>query len=144
MIKIQKNDLYYETRDSAGFDIKAAETGKVMPGQCRAIPTGLVLDTKQSLFWRLVSRWVVPELQIRPRSGLAFKYSIMVCNSPGTIDCQYPKEIKVLLYNPTQAIFDYKEGDRIAQGVVSLAFRAKGVKIKDTTRTGGLGSTGGK
>jgi dUTP pyrophosphatase len=39
------------------------------------------------------------ELQIRPRSGLAYKNGITVLNSPGTVDTGYRGEIKVLLIN---------------------------------------------
>ena len=39
------------------------------------------------------------EVQIRPRSGLAFKNGITVINSPGTIDSDYRGEIGILLLN---------------------------------------------
>jgi dUTP pyrophosphatase len=125
---------------SAGFDIPARQVGAVLAGQTQAIKTGLYLKSP-SWFWRFLSRWFVFELQVRSRSGLALK-GITVANSPATIDADYPQEIKVLLHNSTQADFEYKPGDRIAQGVVCLAFRARGVVIQKVERTGGLGSTG--
>ena len=39
------------------------------------------------------------EAQIRPRSGLALKYSITLPNSPATIDPGYRGELRVILQN---------------------------------------------
>jgi dUTP pyrophosphatase len=44
------------------------------------------------------------EVQIRPRSGLAYKRGLMVINSPGTIDSDYRGECNVLLYNSSDEI----------------------------------------
>lgn len=71
------------------------------------IPTGLFLD--------IPFGW---EAQIRPRSGLALK-GISIPNSPGTIDCDYKGEIKVLLKNTTKTEFLIKSKSRIAQMVFS-------------------------
>ena len=59
------------------------------------------------------------EVQIRPRSGLAFKNGITVINSPGTIDSDYRGEIGVLLVNLSNENFEINNGDRIAQMVLS-------------------------
>jgi dUTP pyrophosphatase len=58
-------------------------------------------------------------VQIRPRSGLAFKNGITVINSPGTIDSDYRGEIGVLLVNLSSESFEINNGDRIAQMVLS-------------------------
>jgi deoxyuridine 5'-triphosphate nucleotidohydrolase len=39
------------------------------------------------------------EIQVRPRSGLALKHGITCLNTPGTIDCDYRGEVKVILAN---------------------------------------------
>ena len=139
-----KDDLAYATKNSAGFDIRANESGILNPKQIKIIPTGMFIKPTKSLFWRVMSKWMVPELQIRPRSGLAAKNWVSVANTPGTIDFDYPQEIMVILINHGEFPFSYKKGDRIAQGVVSLVFRAGGVKVPKTKRTSGLGSTGVK
>ena len=86
------------------------------------------------------------EAQIRPRSGLAYKYGITVLNSPGTIDADYRGEIKILLVNLSNENFTIKNGERIAQMIVSKheVVEWKQVdQLSDTERgTGGYGHTG--
>ena len=59
------------------------------------------------------------EIQIRPRSGLAYKHGITVLNSPGTIDSDYRGEIGVLLINLSNEAFEIKNGERIAQMILA-------------------------
>jgi dUTP pyrophosphatase len=86
------------------------------------------------------------ELQIRPRSGLAYKNGITVLNSPGTIDSDYRGEIKVLLINHSEDDFNIKSGDRIAQAVVQKVYQASFEIVEELDQTvrgsGGFGSTG--
>lgn len=65
----------YETNSAAGLDIKANENVIIKPGERALIKTGLYVEIPDGY-----------ELQVRPRSGLAIKYGITVCNSPGTIN----------------------------------------------------------
>ncbi|MBU5877261.1 dUTP diphosphatase, partial [Vibrio cholerae O1] len=58
------------------------------PLQRALIATGLFLEIP-----------VGYEMQVRPRSGLAYKHGIGIVNSPGTIDADYRGELKVLLVN---------------------------------------------
>ena len=86
------------------------------------------------------------EAQVRPRSGLAAKYGITVLNSPGTIDADYRGEVKVVLVNLGEEIFEIRRGDRIAQMVVApvsaVGFVEKD-RLDETERgSGGHGSTG--
>jgi dUTP pyrophosphatase len=86
---------------------------------------------------------VLPELQLRPRSGLAVKHGIGIVNSPSTIDADYRGEIKVPLINHGKVVFEVKAGERIAQAVCALIFHAPQISIRDVERgTGGFGSTG--
>lgn len=83
---------------------------------------------------------------VHPRSGLALKHGITVLNTPGTIDSGYRGEIGVILYNSTDADFEVKAGDRIAQLVIQK-YEAGIFNIVDsldeTSRgEGGFGSTG--
>ena len=90
------------------------------------------------------------ELQIRPRSGVAFKNGVTVLNSPGTIDQDYKGEIKVIMINLTREEFKIEPGDRIAQGVLAPVVQAAFVEVtmdqlEQTERgAGGFGSTGSK
>src|SRR5213592_159367 len=59
------------------------------------------------------------EAQIRPRSGTTFKKGLLIPNSPGTIDSDYPGEWMVLVRNPNQKPVRIDHGERIAQMVLS-------------------------
>jgi dUTP pyrophosphatase len=127
----------YETEGSAGVDLRASLPFKdehVWPGGILVVPTGLKVSIPQGY-----------EFQIRPRSGLAAK-GIGVANSPGTIDSDYRGEVKVLLTNNSEDIFNVSDGDRIAQMVLAPVVQAEFnvVDRLDATKRGegGLGSTG--
>jgi dUTP pyrophosphatase len=127
----------YETAGSAGLDIKAfIPSSLAIPPMGRAkIPTGLFLEIPEGY-----------EAQIRPRSGLASKWGITVLNSPGTIDSDYRGELEVMLINMGSESFTVKNGDRIAQMVISPVTRvsiAEAGHLSETVRgAGGFGSTG--
>lgn len=67
----------YATEMSAGMDLRANinETIVLWPGERRLVPTGIHIGLPEGY-----------EAQIRPRSGLAYKYGITVLNTPGTIN----------------------------------------------------------
>jgi len=140
MFALKYHQVAYATTDAIGFDISSDEDTVINPGKWAAVSTGLFVDIEANKL--LLGAGLLPELQIRPRSGLAFKYGVTVLNTPGTIDPQFPNEIKVILINHGDALFYIQRGDRIAQGVVALALRANGVEQKQDVRIGGLGSTG--
>lgn len=129
----------YETEGSAGMDIRAAvpeiKSMIISPDQRALVPTGLVFEIPKGF-----------EVQIRPRSGLAFKNGITCLNSPGTIDSDYRGEIKVLLINLGAEEFEITRGMRIAQMIVAPVTQAnlnEVSKLGDTERgAGGFGSTG--
>jgi len=127
----------YATPGAAGLDVVAAEDCDLAPGQCHAVATGFKVAIPTGY-----------EIQVRPRSGLAFKHGISVPNAPGTIDSDYRGELKVLLINHGDASFAIRRGDRIAQLVpaaVTLARFDEAEDLDDTVRgAGGFGSTGVK
>jgi dUTP pyrophosphatase len=127
----------YESGGASGMDLRAF-TGEdiVIPPLGRAkIPTGL--------FMEIPPGW---EGQVRPRSGLALRSGVTVLNSPGTIDSDYRGELEVILVNLGEESFRVKNGDRIAQMVVSPVLRveiAEAGTLSETPRgAGGFGSTG--
>ena len=87
------------------------------------------------------------EIQVRPRSGLAFKHGITVPNTPGTIDSDYRGELKVLLINHGSEAFAISRGDRVAQLVLAPVTQAAWDEVEELDATargaGGFGSTGG-
>lgn len=85
------------------------------------------------------------EAQIRPRSGTTFKKGLLIPNSPGTVDADYPDEWMVLVRNPGSKPVRIEHGERIAQMVLSRyeVLPIEMGKVGTTTsRTGGFGSTG--
>jgi dUTP pyrophosphatase len=71
---------------------------------------------------------------------------VTVLNSPGTIDCDYRGEVKILLINLSPDEFVIQSGDRIAQIVFTKVSDVKILEMdsfQDTVRgDGGFGSTG--
>lgn len=84
---------------------------------------------------------MIPELQIRARSGLSLKTGLMLANGIGTIDADYTEEIGVIFFNSNPHDVKIKKGDRIAQITLALNFKIPGLEI-GLSRTGGFGSTG--
>jgi len=127
----------YQTELAAGADVCAAveETVTLAPGERFAVPTGFAMAVEAG--------W---EVQVRPRSGLAFKHGVTCLNAPGTIDADYRGEVKVVLVNHGDQPFVIERGDRIAQLVVARAPQAAFHLVDDldaTARGGrGFGSTG--
>lgn len=127
----------YQTKGAAGADICACiETDVVIGvGERVMVPTGLFFEIPQGY-----------EVQVRPRSGLAVKNGVTCLNTPGTIDSDYRGEVKVILINLGQKPFTVKNGDRIAQLVVSPVEQASFCKVDVLSSTergeGGFGSTG--
>ena len=141
-MKIRINSLSgtypsYETEGSAGMDIRAylEEPVIIEPGKRALIPTGLFMEFEPGC-----------EVQIRARSGLAVKYVIGLVNGIGTIDSDYRGEVKVALINMGEEAFAVRNGDRIAQMVISPVVQAEveaAEELSDTERgEGGFGSTG--
>ncbi len=125
----------YAHASDAGMDVQSAES-LVIPAKARAlVPTGLVANIPLGY-----------EIQVRPRSGLAFKKGVTVLNAPGTIDAGYRGEIGVLLVNLGDEPFEIKAGDRIAQLVVAPVLQPEIVEASDIDETdrgvAGFGSTG--
>lgn len=138
IINKSKNSLpAYETLHAAGMDLRAdvEETITLKPMERKLVPTGLYMELPEGF-----------EAQIRPRSGLAFKYGIGIVNSPGTIDADYRGEIKVLLINFSDQQFEINTGDRIAQMIIARHEKVDWDEVEvlnETSRgAGGYGHTG--
>jgi len=125
----------YQTELAAGFDLHAIKADILEPMERKLIKTGIAFEIEQGY-----------EVQIRPRSGLAYKHGITVLNSPGTIDADYRGEIMVLLINLSNDFYGIKKGERIAQAVVAPVVQAEIVEVEELSDTKrgekGFGSTG--
>ena len=124
---------------AAGLDLRAAvpdgEPVTLAPGAYALVPTGLQIALPEGT-----------EGQVRPRSGLAFRYGVTVLNSPGTVDSSYRGEVGVLLVNHGRQPFVVERGERIAQLVVARYVPVRLVEsdtLPESARgAGGFGSTG--
>jgi dUTP pyrophosphatase len=131
----------YETEGAAGMDLRAAvpqDTPLTLePGARQAVPTGLIFEIPEGF-----------EGQVRPRSGLALNHGVTCLNSPGTIDCDYRGEVKVILANLGAEPFTVTRGMRIAQLVIAPVARAQIIEAGELSQSargeGGFGSTGTK
>ncbi len=128
---------HYQTEGAAGADVFARldEPVTVKPLERVMIPTGMTMALPKGF-----------EAQIRPRSGLAWKQGLSVLNSPGTIDCDYRGEIRILLINLGEKDVVISDGDRIAQMVIAPYIQGEfhyADTLDETERgAGGFGSTG--
>jgi len=149
----------YKSAGAAAMDLYATESVELLPATRAIIGTGIALAIPPGY-----------EGQVRARSGLAAR-GIIVINSPGTIDCDFTGEIKVLLANlgtitaeealnneqskryaqgqkdlvhPSSLLIN--RGDRIAQLVIAPVSQASLREVDDLEATirgnGGFGSTG--
>ena len=127
----------YATELSAGMDIRANLSASVTlkPLERCLISTGLYIALPKGY-----------EAQIRPRSGLAIKKGITVCNSPATIDADFRGEVMVILINLSSDFFEINNGDRIAQMVIARHEQAEWTEVQTLDETergsGGFGHTG--
>lgn len=128
----------YATAGAAGLDLSAALDAPLVigSGAFTLVPCGFAIALPQGF-----------EAQVRPRSGLAAKFGVTVLNAPGTIDCDYRGEVKVILINHGAEPFTVQPGMRIAQMVIAAVEHVEWGVTTDaldaTARAaGGFGHTG--
>lgn len=128
------------TKDSAGYDFHTPIPQELWIGKPITIPTGIRFiadDTDKKVF-----------LMIVPRSGLGFKYQIMLANTVGIIDQSYYLSdneghilIKLVNRSSTEEPVFIEQNDRIAQGII-IPFLTTEDDNATGIRNGGFGSTG--
>jgi len=124
------------TSKDACWDVHASVNIKVCREHVAAVPTGL--------------RLMIPtgyRIDVRPRSGLAFKHGVTIVNSPGTIDESYAGELIIIMTKITPDPYEIKVGDRIAQISLERVIEFDVKEIYEVPknapdRGGGLGSSG--
>jgi dUTP pyrophosphatase len=134
----------YATPGSSGMDVFSVDDAawfgfndlSLEPGERAAISTGLQAEIPPGF-----------EIQVRAKSGRAFKEGLTVLNGPGTVDADYRGEIKVLVINLGHEPVYIKKGEKIAQLVVvpveQAIVRETAGELSATVRgDGGFGSTG--
>ena len=127
----------YMSDGASGLDLYSANHDDIVmkPGEIHIISTGISVAIPHGY-----------EIQVRPRSGLAFKHGISIVNSPGTIDSDYRGEIRVVLVNLGKVVFTIKRGYRIVQMILHKVESVKWMPVKDLEYSvraeGGFGHTG--
>lgn len=122
--------------DDAGYDLRAAESARLGPGERGSVGTGIAVEIPYGCAGLVL-----------PRSGLAHRHGIALVNAPGLIDAGYRGELRVLLLNTDPGhSFEVARGDRIAQLVIVRHEAPKAVEVESlacsTRGVGGFGSTG--
>jgi len=95
-------------RRTPAWICRSAEDAVADPGVPVLVSTGIAIELPPGY-----------EAQVRPRSGLALRFSITLPNSPATIDPGYRGEIRVILLNMGSLAYRVERGDRIAQLIVA-------------------------
>lgn len=123
----------YATAGSAGADLRASENYLILPGETVVVDVNLQTTLPHGVVGL-----------IRPRSGMASKYNIMLASS-GIIDSDYTGRWGVPLINHSDKKYHVLAGDKVAQ-VIFLPYIVPSFievdELKETERVGGYGSTG--
>jgi len=126
----------YHTAGSVAFDLPARATIVINPKEMALVQTGLIVQTPPGYFLAIVARSSTPK-----------KKGLSLANSIGVIDQDYcgpEDEVKILVYNFTNAPVTVERGERIAQGIFVKIDRAEFQEVEqiDSPTRGGFGSTG--
>jgi len=119
--------------EAIGADVYAVENVVIPAGEHRIVSTGISVKAPEGCY-----------IRVAPRSGLAAKHAIDVL--AGVVDRDYTGEVKVILINSGNKMFEILEGDRIAQLICEQAHITDIIEVDDLESTerssAGFGSTG--
>lgn len=131
------NPVFANVGDS-GFDLRAwiqegdngaklnKETGKyqitLKSLERTLIHTGIYMDIPNDC-----------EVQVRPRSGLALKQGLSVCNTPGTVDTNYVNEVGIIAINLSKKPITIENGDKIAQAVLMPVYNSYNTTLEQVS-----------
>lgn len=124
----------YQTEGAVAVDLVALDYNYNINNKYHEYGTGLAIELPEGY-----------EAQIRPRSSIS-KTSLMLINSPGTIDSDYRGELIVRFKVIDDRDIIYDTGDRIAQLVIQQVPKVVFEEVEELSNTkrgsGGFGSTG--
>lgn len=130
----EERDLVPATELAAGVDLVAVDHYYDEDNKYHEYGVGIAVEIPQGY-----------ELQIRPRSSIR-KKSLILVNSPGTIDADYRGELIVTFKEIDDRGEIYAVGERIAQAVLVPIPKVVYQEVEELTDTkrgdGGFGSTG--
>lgn len=123
---------YKKHASDAGFDLSCDESFEIKPWDKKLVNTGIALTVPKGTYG-----------QIAPRSSISMK-GIFI--NAGVIDRTYTGEVRILLFNMTNEVIKFTQGDRIAQLIVKKIDNPKVIEcdaLNNTERgSDGFGSTG--
>ena len=128
-----------QTAGSVGYDISACLDNEITiaQGETHKIGSGFAIALEPGYAAFLYAR-----------SGLGIKHGIVPANCVGVIDSDYRGEVIVGLKNTSDTPFTVKNGDRIAQMVITKCEIPEVIRCDDLEKTargaGGFGSTGAR
>ena len=106
--------------DSAGYDLFANETFKILSNSRGIISTGIKMSIPKGFYG-----------QISPRSGLALNNGVVAFS--GTIDSGYLGIVYVLLFNFSTNDFLVEKGNRIAQIIFKRCENVSFLEVENLT-----------
>jgi dUTP pyrophosphatase len=137
-VKKLRPDAILPTRGSekaSGLDLYAIQDTVIPFGKVIRVETGIAFGIPEG-----------HEIQVRPRSGNSLKTTLLVANSPGTVDADYTGDCSVILRNVGEMDHEVKRGDRIGQAVLCPVIIPELEEVDDLSATArgsaGFGSTG--
>lgn len=129
----------YATAGSAAMDLRAVfdtDTYTLDAGAGALIGTGLAIHIADPGYCAL----------ILPRSGLGHKHGLVLGNLTGLIDSDYQGELKISVWNRSNAPYTIALGERIAQLLIQPVARPALNLVDDfpdsSRGSGGFGHTG--
>jgi dUTP pyrophosphatase len=127
----------YAYPTDSGFDLYSVEEIILLPFGRALVPTGLKFGFSEGF-----------EIQVRPKSGLAINQGLTVLNTPGTVDCGYTGEVKVVIFNTNNVSVTIPKGMKIGQAVLCPVVNGKFIKFEEVNKleekdrgNNGFGST---
>lgn len=127
----------YGSLEAAGADLYACleESVTIAPGETVFIPTGIALEVPKGCAGLVYAR-----------SSLGTKRGLAPANKVGVIDSDYRGEIRVVLFNHGSVPQTIKNGERIAQFIITPVLTPSYTWAEELSQTerasGGFGSTG--
>lgn len=124
------------TKHSAGYDFEVLKDFSIKPGEILKIPTGIKVNMEDD-----------EVLMIFIRSSLGVKNNLRMCNQVGIIDSDYYNNedneghIFVCIQNEGNEVKEFKQGDKIVQGVFTKFLTVSNEEEINNHRQGGFGST---
>lgn len=124
----------YATERAAGLDLYASDYNYDNDTKIHEYGTGIAVEIPEGY-----------EAQLRPRSSIS-KTSLIMCNSPGTIDSDYRGELIFRFKDIDDRGLIYSVGERIGQIILVPIPKVKLEEVTELSETkrgaGGFGSTG--